>query len=40
MTKLQRYSVITIATVLVIAALRAAAGFLVPLVFGLVIALT
>jgi predicted PurR-regulated permease PerM len=40
MTKIQRYAVVTIGTVLVIAAIRAAAGFLVPLVFGVVIALT
>jgi predicted PurR-regulated permease PerM len=40
MTKLQRYAVISIATILIVAALRAAAGFLVPLVFGIVLALT
>ena len=40
MSKLQRYAVIAIATILVVAALRAAAGFLVPLVFGIVLALT
>jgi predicted PurR-regulated permease PerM len=40
MNKLQRYAVIAIATILVVAALRAASGFLVPLVFGIVLALT
>jgi predicted PurR-regulated permease PerM len=40
MSKLQRYAIIAIATILVVAALRAAAGFLVPLVFGVVLALT
>ena len=40
MNKTQRYAVIAIATILAIAGLRAAAGFLVPLVFGVVIALT
>ena len=40
MSKIQRYGVVAIATILVVAALRAAAGFLVPLIFGLVIALT
>lgn len=40
MTKLQRYAVVTIATILVVAALRAAAGFLVPFIFGVVLALT
>jgi predicted PurR-regulated permease PerM len=40
MSRLQRYAVIAIATILVVAALRAAAGFLVPLVFGVVLALT
>jgi predicted PurR-regulated permease PerM len=40
MSKLQRYAVFAIATILVVAALRAAAGFLVPLVFGVVLALT
>ena len=39
MNKLQRYAVIAIATILVVAALRAAAGFLVPLIFGVVLAL-
>ena len=39
MSKLQRYAVIAIATILAVAALRAAAGFLVPLVFGVVLAL-
>jgi predicted PurR-regulated permease PerM len=40
MSRLQRYAVIAIASILVVAALRAAAGFLVPLVFGIVLALT
>jgi predicted PurR-regulated permease PerM len=40
MNRLQRYAVLAIATILVVAALRAAAGFLVPLVFGVVLALT
>jgi predicted PurR-regulated permease PerM len=40
MSNLQRYAVVAIATVLIVAALRAAAGFLVPLVFGVVLALT
>jgi predicted PurR-regulated permease PerM len=39
MNKMQRYAVIAIATILAVAALRAAAPFLVPLVFGMVIAL-
>ena len=40
MSKMQRYAVVAIAAILVIAALRAAAGFLVPLIFGVVLALT
>jgi predicted PurR-regulated permease PerM len=40
MTTMQRYAVVAIATILAVAALRAAAGFLVPLVFGVVLALT
>ena len=40
MNKMQRYAVVSIATILTVAALRAAAPLLVPLVFGLVIALT
>ena len=40
MSKLQRYAVVTIATILFVGALRAAAGFLVPFVFGVVLALT
>lgn len=40
MNKIQRYAVLAIAMILVVAALRAAAGFLVPLIFGLVLALT
>lgn len=40
MNQLPRYAVIAIATILVVAGLRAAAGFLVPLVFGIVLALT
>jgi predicted PurR-regulated permease PerM len=40
MNKMQRYAVVAIATILVVGALRAAAGFLVPLIFGLVLALT
>ena len=40
MNKMQRYAVVAIATILAVAALRAAAGFLVPLVFGVVLALT
>jgi predicted PurR-regulated permease PerM len=40
MSNFQRYAVITIATILLVAALRAAAGFIVPIVFGVVLALT
>jgi predicted PurR-regulated permease PerM len=40
MSKLSRYALVTIATILIVAGLRAASGFLVPLVFGVVIALT
>jgi predicted PurR-regulated permease PerM len=39
MSRLQRYSLVVIATVLTVAALRAADGFFVPLVFGIVLAL-
>jgi predicted PurR-regulated permease PerM len=39
MTRLQRYSLVVIATVLTVAALRVADGFFVPLVFALVLAL-
>ena len=39
MSRLQRYSLVAIATVLTVAALRVAAGFFVPLIFGIVLAL-
>jgi predicted PurR-regulated permease PerM len=40
MSHIQRYAVITIAAILLVAGLRAAAPFFVPLVFGIVLALT
>jgi predicted PurR-regulated permease PerM len=39
MNRIQRYAVVAIAIVLIVGALRAAAGFFLPLIFGLVIAL-